>query len=631
MPTLMLRSRGNARAAIAAVAALFFAPDFASAQPATASSSTGTPRIHLRGTARIDASAARAAGKLVLRGTLVDDAAHPLPSERLVVSVATKADPNAMLALSNAAPSACESSAPASAAPTLERADSLSIKTDDGGRFCVRLSLAMARYIAHVSFTGAATSNIDPARVDVAVDLGVQSLTLRFDPEPRVLSLDDPNVSLQAVATIEDESATTPGVNLPITLTNELGALMASGSTNASGRTTFTILSPQLGPPGRGELRLAFAGSSDVGSSVHVSAIERHTRIELTVSEAAASARLPPGAPEDGVAMTVVASTRSPAGAAGSARIVLGGSVEARIGDVIVGAAPLENGRARLVVTFAPSSGADVPLHLRYDSDSPWLEPDNELTVTLPVRGASWLRRVPLILAGAAVIAWLALGRTSRARASREKTKPPRRAPAFGEAKIDLVRAGAARSGWSGAVFDAHEGFAIAGATMRIERAGFRGVEVMAQAMTDREGAFQLPPIDAQEGDRLSAEGPLHASLTQGMPPRGELAIALVLRKRALLDRLVGWAKRRGKPFDVPDPTPGHVRRTAGADFGVARWADAVERAAYGGGVIDEHAEADVERLAPGEPRGGVPAPRAVAPAPAEGPPDGAKQDGERG
>jgi hypothetical protein len=62
----------------------------------------------------------------------------------------------------------------------------------------------------------------------------------------------------------------------------------------------------------------------------------------------------------------------------------------------------------------------------------------------------------------------------------------------------------------------------------------------------------------------------------------------------------VTWAKRRGAPFDAPvEPTPGQVRRAAGTSFGVARWADAVERTAFGGTPVDARAELEVERLAP--------------------------------
>jgi hypothetical protein len=41
------------------------------------------------------------------------------------------------------------------------------------------------------------------------------------------------------------------------------------------------------------------------------------------------------------------------------------------------------------------------------------------------------------------------------------------------------------------------------------------------------------------------------------------------------------------------------VRKSAGKDFALARWADAVERAAYGGGSVDADLEADVDRIAP--------------------------------
>jgi hypothetical protein len=113
-----------------------------------------------------------------------------------------------------------------------------------------------------------------------------------------------------------------------------------------------------------------------------------------------------------------------------------------------------------------------------------------------------------------------------------------------------------------------------------------------------------LPPgVAPQPGDELACEGPLHGQLRRPMPEPGELDVALVLRKRALLDRLVAWARRRGLPFDArPEPTPGHVRRAAAGEFTVARWADAVERAAFGGQVVDSRVEGEVERLAPDQP-----------------------------
>jgi hypothetical protein len=125
----------------------------------------------------------------------------------------------------------------------------------------------------------------------------------------------------------------------------------------------------------------------------------------------------------------------------------------------------------------------------------------------------------------------------------------------------------------------------------------------VAAAPPDSDGAFVLAPVAVQPGDRLVAEGPLHGALQLPPPAFGEIRIALVSRKRALLDRLVAWARRRGRPFDAqPEPTPGHVQRMARPGDAVKVWADAVERAMYSGGAIDARSEAEVDRLAPGDP-----------------------------
>ena len=144
---------------------------------------------------------------------------------------------------------------------------------------------------------------------------------------------------------------------------------------------------------------------------------------------------------------------------------------------------------------------------------------------------------------------------------------------------------------------------AVAGARVALERPGFERAEVVAQAATDSDGAFVLASVAVQPGDRLVAEGPFHGALQLPAPAFGEIRVALVSRKRALLDRLVAWARRRGRPFDAqPEPTPGHVQRMARPGDAVKVWAEAVERAAYSGAAIDAGSEAEVDRLAPGDP-----------------------------
>src|SRR4029079_19118041 len=118
---------------------------------------------------------------------------------------------------------------------------------------------------------------------------------------------------------------------------------------------------------------------------------------------------------------------------------------------------------------------------------------------------------------------------------------------------------------------------------------------------TDEDGAFRLPAIAGLVGDeQIAVDAPLHARLVQPHPAPGALSVALVLRRRAVLARLVTWARRRGRPFDVkPEPTPGHVRRAAADDFQTARWADAIERAVFGVGEVDARMEGEIERMAP--------------------------------
>jgi hypothetical protein len=154
--------------------------------------------------------------------------------------------------------------------------------------------------------------------------------------------------------------------------------------------------------------------------------------------------------------------------------------------------------------------------------------------------------------------------------------------------------------GWRGRVTDADDASPVAAARVRIERPAFGRAEVLGAVVTADDGSFVLGSAERRPGDELAIEAPLHVPLRRPLPEAGELDVQLVLRKRALLGRLVTWAKLRGRPFDArPEPTPGHVRRAAGEDFQIARWADAVERAAFAGEPVDAHVEAEVDRLGP--------------------------------
>lgn len=532
---------------------------------------------------------------------MVDDTSRPIPGARIAVAVSRGRDaPPAGLATFSGPGASPEPCSDGAARPVLDRADLLLIPTDDAARFCVRLALPVDRYVVHLE--SRATGFVDGAQMDLAVDLALEPVTLRFDPERPVLSLDDDRAAsdnvFEVVGLTEDDGVTTAAVGLPLTLANETGTLLGSAMTNASGRARFALDPAQLGPPGKGELRVSFAGSADAGSSTQTMQIERRTRVDLSAPDAF-DGKLPAGSPEDGVVLHVVASPRC---ARRGCRGTPTGTVEARVGEAIVGAAPLVGGESRVVVTFAMPAASEAPIVLRYVPDAPWFQPGGELAMTLPVRAPSPWRKLPLVLAGLGVIAWLVMARMPARERAGGTGRASRAPPPRPEAGVELVRAGPAARGWSGRLHDAHDGVAVAAARVAVERPGFERVEVLAQTVSDPGGGFALPALDARPGDLLVAEGPLHAALRRPLPPAGELEVALVLRRRAMLDRLVAWARGRGRPFDAkPEPTPGHVRRAAAAEFGVARWADAVERAAYGGAVVDAKAQEEVERLAPPE------------------------------
>ena len=547
------------------------------------------PRIHVRGTARIDAQAARDAGDLLVSGALVDDGGQTLPNESVAFTLAREADPRQIIAFSEdglTARSCATGFRDANGPRPANAGGPVLLVTDEAGRFCVRVTVPRDKYLATIAWGG--TQLLDGAKLDLPVDTGAQAITLRFDPEPRIVSLDKPQLPVHVVASYQENQTTHAGAGLALFLTNELDEPLGAGATTPAGTFQFDVPSERLGPPGRGELRIKFKGNADLTKSMHIAPIERHARVVLRVP----GDLVVPQSPDEGISLDVTAT----ATAHGSPP----GMLEARLGDVVVGAAQLENGKAKLVVTFAsPPEETDAELRVRYLPSAPWYVPAEDGIVHVRVKGPSPWKQAPLFAAGLAVVLWLVLGRIKpqpRTQGSHEQAKPV----ILGEARVEMVRATKdARAGWSGRVVDAHDAVPIRAARVRIERPGFDRAAVVASVFANEAGRFELR-AEGDGFDELVVDGPLHAELRQPLPPCGELQIALVLRKRRLLERLVGWAKRRGRPFDsAMEPTPGHVKRAAGGDFATAKWADAVERAAYGGGDVDARVEAEVDRLAP--------------------------------
>jgi hypothetical protein len=558
-------------------------------------------KVRVRGSAKLTAHAARdqvanGGSELVLSGALTDDAGQPLGLQNVTVRIEREANPHdsrvaeAIRAARGCEPAAEHRGAPAWAVRASGPADAaeVTVVTDEEGRFCFRARLDPDRFKANLVHAPAAGALVDPATHELLFDLSKRGLALRFDPTPRILGLDTARTTIEVLALVDDDDSPHPAPALRLRLANEKDAL-GEVVTDASGRGRFALASGKLGSPGPGELTVTFDGDGDTMKASLSAEIERHVQVSLRPRQDET-----PRVPEDGIPLDVdVMSSLGP---------VAEGSVEARVGNVVVGTAPVERGTAHLLLTFA-AQGTEVPVRLRYVRASPWYEPLEEPTVRIPIRGPGLLSKAPILVAGALVLAFFLFGRVWA-----EKTKVEPAAPAppqegAGKPGIEVLRpAERGRGGFSGRIVDAHDQTPIRGARIWIERGTFEGRTVLASAESDANGRFVLPAIPLDGGGAtLSAEGRLHARFEQDVPPAGEIVVALALRKRALLDRLVGWAKRRGPPFDVrPEPTPGHVRRAAARDEGAAQWAEAVEAAAFGPGDVDALAERDVDRLAPG-------------------------------
>jgi hypothetical protein len=586
--------------------------------------SNGAARIHLKGRTRIEAHAARYSGEIALAGTVIDDtgmaASLPVtltlsrPGARSGGEAVGRPSPlDADVALTTAAPASCASD-PRRPLPSarafilVESATRLVVPSDAEGKFCVRLLLPTDRYVAHL--VAAPSPVLDGTSLDVPFDVAAKPvalmLSLPFASQPETalpeLALDEATSTVDAVATTDADGTSIPLAGLTLHLANETGAPLGDATTDVTGRGRLVVAAALLGPAGRGQLKAVFDGRGDVGPGASTLPVERRTHVRLFLPDARGGV-LAPGWPGDGITVKVRAIEECATyGCLGTPS----GVVEARVSGARIGAGALVDGEARLELTFAPPSGAEANLEFEYLADAPWFLAAEPLLAVQPVRAPMPWARLLTGLAGAAVLVWFVWTRARPVRGGRRvgagtgKNAPPLQPTA----RLIIRDADPGASGWRGVVIDAHDGCAVAGAIVSIERRAFDRATVLASASSDVRGAFVLPFVAPGPGDELVVRSGFHVNFRSPLPPRGSLEVAVTLRKRALIEGLAAWARRKGGTYDLrPDATPGHVRAAAGARPDVSRWADAVERAAFGPDPVDARAHSDVDILAPPDAR----------------------------
>ena len=566
-----------------------------------------TTRIHLRGSARIEAHVGRSGLEPFVAGIVSDDAGTPIARTRVLLRMSREGDLDAYVSLSAASPAACHDG---SQRPVLDSAERLVLETDDAGRFCVRLALARERYRARLERFENGPGRGPAAWIDsppavFAFDLTRESIELRFEQAPSVVAVDGIAVPVEVSAVSTNEDAPTATAALVLRLTNETGAVLGEATTNQSGRARFLVPAARFGAPGDGELRVLFEGSAAIEASSRSHAVERDTRVHVVVTNGAPNPgrsmpTLPVASPEDGVSVDVLA---LPDCVAFGCEVHATGSVEMFVGDVLVAAVPLRKGAAHFAPVFEASTVDNVIFHFRYRPDAPFFKAAEDTEAIQPTRSPQPWGKVATALAGLGVVAWFVVPRLP---SRRRRTNPQ---SGTLEGSLVVRTSPLPQDGWSGRVIDAYDLTPLAGADIRVERPGFKDSDVVIETQSIVDGSFSLAAGTARQGDRLVVSTLLHTPLQRRLPTFGHLDIALVKRRHTLLEQLVTWAKRTGGRYDSrPEPTPAHVREAAGANSPVGAWAGALEEAVYGGAPVDARAQSEVDRMnperqpAPGEP-----------------------------
>lgn len=549
-------------------------------------------RIHLRGTSEIQAAPASEPLGFSVSGVLRDDAGSPIAGASIDISARDR-EGNADVALNEVSP--------CSTPPRRARGDApVAITTNDVGAFCVVVKSAPKKLVLKLKYRG--DKSHDPAEREIDVDAGSETqirTLVRFEPPPEVIDLDHETVTITAsihvdrgASQIAPQGPRREGIKL--VLADERGRTIGEAITGGDGRARFEVKTADLDVPGKGELTLRFDGAPPLAKAVATQPITRRAEVSLALAHPIARADA-----EDGVPIDLDVTTRR--GPVGS------GAVEVRriagvSGVENVGAGAVAEGHAHAVAAFAAAGAQRATLQIRYVTAAPWYKPGPELRVEAPLAGPSVLRQIVIALAVLAAAVWVVAGWR---RAPKPKLAPgaePQTMPPSGRAGVHVLAQAAGATGWRGVVSDAHDGSPVAGARLSIVAPSFQGDGIVARAVADERGAFSLDSAHRSDA-RLIVESDHHSTHEQALPPPSVIGVALVTRRRALLERLVRWARRYGPPYDgAPEATPGHVRRAAsraGADA-VEAWAKRVEHTVYGPANVSADAERE---LRDGEPR----------------------------
>lgn len=469
------------------------------------------------------------------------------------------------------------------------------LRADDAGSVCARVTNAAPGAALALSFAGDALHL--PASARVALEPTPAGVELAFESPSLELPLDQPRLRLRLRVAGTAEREPIPAIELELQQQGRVFPLATSEWSRSGDALSFSLDTAQLGGPGPARLVARHAGAER---------LVRAEAVALKVSTVRLGAE-PSSADEPGSA-TEIRVWAEPRG-----ELAPSGWVEGTRGQdgASLGSAPFESGAALLRLAADDASG-DVWLH--YRSDDPWWRAGEPLQLALGEPGAPrGPRRWPW-LALLVPIGYVCM-RSLQRPAPRQNERRTSTAGPVPAAPL-VVEVTAPLAGWVGTVSDAHDGYPVVGARVQVSLPSFRDADAATlSAVSDAQGVFRLAalPEPLPEGARLRVWAPLHSDIDRPLPPQGRVSIALTSRRRAVLRRLVRWARSLGPPWvRSGDPTPGEVASIAArrGDGQTARWAEDVQAAAFGAAVVDEAREAALRAAEPGWRATGGPAER---------------------
>lgn len=457
------------------------------------------------------------------------------------------------------------------------------VQTDESGRLCVWLTETPAGGSLSLSFRGD-TLHL-PAQAELALQPeAAAKLQLSFDAPSLELNLDQPEQRLSLQLSGDGAASDAlPAIALQLEEGGQLRNVSTRGWLRSGNSLGFSVDSEELGAPGPARLLARVKGSTQPEESAEAVAL-RSATVQLELASVTPNA--------DGVEVRLRAQSRAGAPS--------GGWIDLSLDEQPLASGPLQGGLAS--VQLPSGAAGSSQLLARYHSDDPWWQPGEALPIDLGSPATHGPARWPwLVLLGpVGYVCVRALQRPGVREPRRAARRPPPRAPA-------VASPGAPEptpEGWSGTVLDAHDGHPIAGARVTASLPSLRDETRGASTISDAHGRFALPPLPEPipEGAQLLVSARLHSDFQRALPPQGRVEIALTSRRRALLGRLVRWARAAGPPWHRgPEPTPGEIALVAvrRGEANTARWAEGVQAAAFDPADVDHEREAAVRAVEP--------------------------------